>query len=149
MMRAISLWEPWASAMANGFKRIETRSWPTNYRGDLLICAAKRKIAVTAWMHLPVCIETMEMHYGCAVCIVEIYDCVRTELCTPDVIAGDEERLGDYGFDRFAWLTRFLRPLSAPIPWRGQQGMWTLTPDEETKIRSIVLEVVSAKGNGQ
>jgi len=40
-MKALSLWQPWASAVAIGSKRIETRSWPTNYRGPIAIHAAK------------------------------------------------------------------------------------------------------------
>jgi hypothetical protein len=43
-MKALSLWQPWASAIAIGSKRIETRSWPTNYRGPLLIHAAKHLV---------------------------------------------------------------------------------------------------------
>lgn len=41
-MKLISLWEPWASLMAIGAKKIETRSWATSYRGWLAIHAAKR-----------------------------------------------------------------------------------------------------------
>lgn len=41
-MRAITLWQPWASLVAIGHKRIETRSWSTRYRGPILIHAAKR-----------------------------------------------------------------------------------------------------------
>ncbi|NLE60710.1 MAG: ASCH domain-containing protein, partial [Planctomycetes bacterium] len=41
-MKALSLWEPWASLMRCGAKTIETRSWYTSYRGPLLICGAKR-----------------------------------------------------------------------------------------------------------
>jgi len=41
-MKALSLWQPWASAIAMGAKRIETRSWSTTYRGPLLIHAAQR-----------------------------------------------------------------------------------------------------------
>jgi hypothetical protein len=40
-MKALSLWQPWASAIAVGAKRIETRHWQTSYRGPLLIHAAK------------------------------------------------------------------------------------------------------------
>lgn len=43
-MKAISLWQPWASLMAAGYKRIETRSWrPASlHRGDIVaIHAAK------------------------------------------------------------------------------------------------------------
>lgn len=41
-MKALTLWQPWASLIALGIKRIETRSWSTNYRGPLAIHAAKR-----------------------------------------------------------------------------------------------------------
>lgn len=40
-MKALSLWQPWASLMMTDAKRFETRSWSTNYRGPLVICAAK------------------------------------------------------------------------------------------------------------
>jgi hypothetical protein len=43
-MKAISLWQPWASAIACGSKLIETRRWSTSYRGPLAIHAAKRCI---------------------------------------------------------------------------------------------------------
>jgi hypothetical protein len=41
-MRALSLWQPWATLLVGGRKRIETRSWPLKHRGPLLIHAAKK-----------------------------------------------------------------------------------------------------------
>lgn len=43
MVKCLSLHQPWASAIALGAKRIETRHWSTNYRGPLLIHAAKTR----------------------------------------------------------------------------------------------------------
>jgi hypothetical protein len=40
-MKAITLTQPWATLVAIGAKRIETRSWKTEYRGPLAIHAAK------------------------------------------------------------------------------------------------------------
>lgn len=40
-MKAITLTQPWATLVAIGAKRIETRSWTTRYRGPLTIHAAK------------------------------------------------------------------------------------------------------------
>ena len=40
-MKALSLWQPWASLIALGVKTIETRSWSTTYRGPLLIHAGQ------------------------------------------------------------------------------------------------------------
>jgi hypothetical protein len=41
-MKAISLWQPWATLCAIGAKTFETRGWSTTYRGPLLIHAAQR-----------------------------------------------------------------------------------------------------------
>lgn len=40
-MRAITIRQPWASLIAVGEKGIETRSFPTSYRGPVLIHASK------------------------------------------------------------------------------------------------------------
>jgi hypothetical protein len=40
-LRAISLTQPWASAVADGVKLWETRSWSTKHRGPLAICSTK------------------------------------------------------------------------------------------------------------
>ncbi len=42
-MKAISILQPWASLVALGHKKIETRSWNTKYRGELLIHASKKQ----------------------------------------------------------------------------------------------------------
>lgn len=42
-MKALTLYQPWASLVAIGAKRIETRSWNTKYRGPLAIHVSKRK----------------------------------------------------------------------------------------------------------
>lgn len=41
-MKYITLRQPWATLVALGLKRYETRSWDTDYRGDLVIHAAAR-----------------------------------------------------------------------------------------------------------
>lgn len=40
-MKALSIKEPWASMILSGKKTIETRTWKTNYRGPILLCASK------------------------------------------------------------------------------------------------------------
>jgi hypothetical protein len=47
-MKTISLIEPWATLVAIGAKTIETRSWPTDYRGPIAIHASK-KMTVADW----------------------------------------------------------------------------------------------------
>lgn len=41
-MKCLSLWQPWASLIVGGVKRVESRSWYMRHRGPLLIHAAKK-----------------------------------------------------------------------------------------------------------
>ena len=43
-MKAITIWQPWATLLACGAKQFETRSWATNYRGSIAIHAAAKSI---------------------------------------------------------------------------------------------------------
>jgi len=43
-LKALTLWQPWASLLAGGGKMFETRSWKTNYRGPVVIHAAKLSV---------------------------------------------------------------------------------------------------------
>lgn len=45
-MKAITIWQPWASLIAVGAKKFETRPWATNYRGPIAIHAAKNSVSV-------------------------------------------------------------------------------------------------------
>ena len=59
-MKAISLKQPWANLVACGYKTLETRTWTTGYRGELLICSsASGEIGPT----------------GCALALVNLVDC--------------------------------------------------------------------------
>lgn len=48
-MKALSIRQPWAWLIVNGFKDIENRSWDTKYRGLVLIHAAKTKPTAAEW----------------------------------------------------------------------------------------------------
>lgn len=41
-MKAISIQQPWAWLIVNGFKDIENRDWPTRFRGRISIHAGKK-----------------------------------------------------------------------------------------------------------
>ncbi len=137
-MRAISLWQPWATAMAIGWKRNETRHWQVKYRGPLAIHAAKR------W-----CVECRSMHqgqwtannfpgnlpFGAIVAVVDVVDCVPTEQAMPG-LSVREEAWGNYGPGRFAWITENLRQLCEPLPMKGRQGFWTLTDEERCAVEA-------------
>ncbi len=141
-MKGFSLWQPWASLMGAGLKTIETRSWPTRYRGPLAIHAAKRlmtreeKGLIYLWACrglVPAEWIDEPLPYGAILAVVELVGCIQTE----DTFPGPrEEAFGNYGPGRWAWITRNLRPLPKAIPYRGAQGLFEI-PDS---IMSIAAE---------
>jgi ASCH domain len=41
-MKIISIRQPWAGLIVSGLKDVENRTWPTRYRGPILIHASQR-----------------------------------------------------------------------------------------------------------
>ena len=144
-VKAVSLWEPWASLMALGAKRIETRSWSTSYRGPLLICAAKRKNLTELaellhqrefWQGLGVAEGTTPQQiideilcFGKALCLVDLEYCHRTETLQAHDAIGTDQPFGNFSTGRFGWCTTGRRRLK-PFPVVGRQGLFDVTlPD--------------------
>jgi hypothetical protein len=48
-LKAITIHQPWASLIAYGHKKFETRSWKTNYRGPIAIHASKKRDMEFIW----------------------------------------------------------------------------------------------------
>jgi hypothetical protein len=123
--------------MASEAKRIETRSWPTSYRGELVICAAKRKPTLAECGDMDTLKASAHWVYGAALCVVVLYDCRRTEWATQHLKLSETERnLGDYTPGRYAWLTRYCRKLLKPVPITGRQGLWNLDLETAAPIRA-------------
>jgi len=121
-MKAITLYQPWASLIALGKKNIETRSWNTYYRGPLAIHAGKgttsesRNIAELAGLKLS------ELPRGVIVAVADIVHVDKVQLHNLPMFS---ERLwGDYSPGRFMWYLTNAKPLKEPIPARGLQGIW-------------------------
>ena len=141
-MKAISLWQPWATLMCDAAsKRVETRSWHTSHRGDLVICASKRKPSLAEFGGSAMDYQKMlsVVPFGAAVCVVSLYDCRPVEEVVKMEWFNDTERSnGDYteGQGRFGWITKGLRVLKQPVPVIGRQGLWNLPPETEVLVRA-------------
>lgn len=132
-MKALSLWQPWASAIALGHKRIETRHWSTSYRGPIAIHAAKRWTAEErefasverALGRLP-----DRLPLGAVVATARLIGIRRTE--DLELTIGPIEKLyGNYGPRRFGWMLDDIRPLLEPFPCVGRQGLFEVDiPDD-------------------
>lgn len=150
IVKALSLWEPWASLMRYGAKRIETRSWPTDYRGPLLICASKRWTRelrqYAAERPYSTALAGRPCHPGMAVALVELVACDSTQTLLGGDVGGFsalpgsfEEAFGDYYPGRFGWCTRPICLDFEPFAVRGAQGLFEvhLPPEVETRVCEV------------
>ncbi len=142
-MKAITILQPFATLIALGEKKFETRSWKTDYRGPLLIHAGKGK----AYMFL--CdIEPFKsilkkhgydkdnLPLGKIIAKVNLKNC--SQITTPGIldikvvlknkckteITGNELEFGDYSSGRYAWKLEDVEILKEPIQVKGQQRLW-------------------------
>ena len=77
-MKVLSIKEPFATFIANGDKLIETRSWKTNYRGEIFIHASGTKLAKEYLTNEYVIslITNLNLNFGNIICKANLIDCV-------------------------------------------------------------------------
>lgn len=150
-MKAISLWQPWASLIATRAKTIETRSWATKYRGPLVICAAKGGLPIGELIH-QLCLRSIDcglaplvgeplgtytggkvqieqLPFGKAVAIVNLIGCKRTgDMIWEEVCPQDD--YGDFSLGRYAWILDDICRIKEPFPVKGRQGLFEVDIEE-------------------
>jgi hypothetical protein len=142
-MKALTLWQPWASLVIFGAKKVETRTWKTKYRGPIAIHAAvsipsflgksregtafKAALAVVAEKHnwndcfwpkgqgVPAA--------GAVLGIVKLIEIEPTHHCSAD-LSTQELLFGNYEDGRYAWFLEVVERFKTPIPVRGNRMLW-------------------------
>ena len=131
-MKALSLWQPWASLIAARIKIHETRHWPTPRAligQRIAIHAAKKLVAAPGGDLEELLIDQFGGHWvadlprGAVVATATLAGCYSTEqrmkwASREDVICGD------WYPGRFAWHLTEVRPVDPSVPCRGAQGIW-------------------------
>lgn len=130
-MKAITLTQPWATLVALGAKRIETRSWRTDYQGPLAIHAAKSypkwarnlcKVEPFKSALAPLGVHFEPADYlGMVVAVCELENVFSVSCLGVDE---PERSFGDYSAGRWAWMLARVKPLAVPIPAKGALGLW-------------------------
>jgi hypothetical protein len=151
-MKALSLAQPYATLVAIGAKRVETRSWSTSYRGLLAIHASARipKANIGECWKPPFRAVLEKAGYlansgpsgnpfslplGAVLAIVTLLDVQRI---TPENIPAEPEySFGDYDYTtrRYAWYLAKVYRLPSPVEAKGKLGLWewvdTASADEK------------------
>lgn len=159
-MKALTLYQPYASLIACGVKTIETRSWYTSYRGPLAIHAAKTvpeawrddfdflferykdELRRVADLYL---LEDgsfdLRLPVGGIVALAELKQCLPTDDTHDDLgylfddgesvrVPDNDLLTGNYAVGRFGWMLANVRALEFPILCKGKQGLWTPGADQ-------------------
>ncbi len=128
-MKVLSIREPYASLILSGVKKIETRSWKTNYRGELYIHASLGKSSPSP--------EVMKLvlytNPGYILCKAKLVDCIYMTNEYVEQMKKDnptEYLCGDYQEGRYAWVLDDVEPVQ-PILVKGHLGIWNY---DEKKI---------------
>lgn len=134
-MKVLSIKEPYATLIASGNKLIETRSWKTNYRGELFIHASGTKLAKEYLTNQYVLntIKDLDMNFGNIICKVNLVDCIYMDQKFIDYIKQNpnEYYLGLYELGRYAWIFEGVE-LIAPIKAKGKLNIWNYDGEYET-----------------
>lgn len=105
----------------NPRKRIETRSWPTTYRGPLAIHAAKSidDIACRRFGYDPKTIPR-----GVVLGTVVLVECFSFNIFSIPNISAEEQQYGDYAFGRYGFRCERAVKYELPKLAKGHLGIW-------------------------
>lgn len=136
-MKALSLLQPWATAVVQGHKSWETRSFKTNYRGKLLIHASKKWTkAQDILLRTDPFNKFLKPPYsfpvGMIIGSVDLVDCIPTEDWFEMTIREkwnttqmlDNKGFGNFDAGRFAWHLQNPVEFKHPVPAPGALGIW-------------------------
>lgn len=174
-MKAISIYQPWATLIAIGAKKYETRSWMAYHRGMIAIHASARwnrdlarlcrvQPFMSALFNAGYRVEHSWMgpkgsvgDYGLPLgCIVGV---ARLDVCSPtsDVhgnlhkwmseLERVERSFGDFSPGRHAYRLDDDVRLERPIVLRGHMRIWELEPDVAREVEDQVSCVRSRVKN--
>ena len=151
-MRALTVRQPYASAIALGPKRVENRTRKTYYRGVLAIhagLAVNWLAADRAWIAAGLApyvrgasrrAWTASLWLGAVVAVADVTGCHwhdRDQGC-----GSGAHRIGHLTCSEWAmrgqwhWELDNVRPLAEPVACKGALGLWTLPDDVERQVRA-------------
>lgn len=123
IMKAITIREPWATLIIEGYKEYEFRSRKINYRGKILIHAGQ-----TLEKNMVDRFKEYNLEYSCGFIIGEatITDCILVD----EKFNKELNRLNSIVYsssnhkETYAWKLENVKKYDKPIPYKGKLGLW-------------------------
>lgn len=141
-IKAISLWQPWASLWLTDRKIHETRSWPIPRSAPryLLVHASKNQRALVTSAHGEDMQRILHEEYGRGrilplgqlIGVVELIGCKPTaEVYPPNQVhTADNFFCGNFEPGRWAWERGRYHAFSQPLGCMGRQGLFDVPWDD-------------------
>ena len=129
-MKALTIKEPWASLIINGYKEYEFRSWKTKYRGKILIHAGMTLEKENAKRFQE---YNLEYYKGAIIGEATITDCILVDTkfneelrkINPLVYARSNH------VETYAWKLENIKKYDKPIYIKGKLGLWNYEVGDE------------------
>ena len=129
IMKVLTVREPWASLIINGYKKYEFRSWKTNHRGKLLIHAGIGidKEVMEKVKHLGLKFPSRKI-----IACVDLTDCLLLDeelnnkiINEKNIAYGNKVRTG------YAWKLDNIKKINYDKEVNGQLGLWNIDLNEK------------------
>lgn len=130
-MKVITIKQPFATLIAEGYKEYEFRTWKTRYRGDILIHAGKgvNKKAMKKFEHL-------HLNYpsGCIVAKAELTDCIFIDNEAREMLSKKDSLvyhsvITNTDWDGYGFKLEHIKKIN-PIPVNGKLSLWDYDYEE-------------------
>ena len=122
-MKVLTIREPWASLIVNGYKKYEFRSWKTNYRGKILIHTSS---IIDKDMLDRFSDYNLDYVTGAIIGEAEIVDCILIDKDFNDKLRSDNPVV--YGnsnhVETYAWKLDNVKKYDKVIYTKGKLGIW-------------------------
>lgn len=122
-MKALTIKEPWASLIVNGYKEYEFRSWKTNYRGKILIHTGMSmdKDMISRFKDY-----NLKYMSGCIIGEVDLVDCILVDKefnnklreINPIVYSQSNH------IETYAWKLENIKKYDKVVYTKGKLGLW-------------------------
>ena len=148
-MRALTLYQPWATLIAELLKHFETRTWrPPAVRMGERIAIHAGKVTDAWFRKSPLVTRALgadALPSGAIVALIVLASVHRTPVmggmpkALRDAPQGpDEMEFGDYGPGRWIWQLEDIQRLPEPVACPGNRTLWTV-PQEIVQVCELQL----------
>ena len=122
-MKALTIKQPWASLIIEGYKKYEFRSWKTNYRGKILIHAG---LSLEKDVQQRFKNYNLDYKLGYIIGEAEIVDCILVDEKFNESLRNIDPIV--YGrsnhVENYAWKLENIKKYDNPIPCKGKLSLW-------------------------